>query len=87
MNSFIRHWFVCLKAQVVSTYTYDELLSDYKVWHDQIRDISQSGQFHNSICQFNYKDLLKIKDNARLFANKFNQDLDLVSRVMWGNWI
>jgi hypothetical protein len=71
------------KARVVSNYTYDELLSHKKVWDDHISDICQSSQFYNSIYPFNYKDLVKIKDSDRLFANKYNQDLDLFGMVFW----
>jgi len=74
------------EARVVATYYSYELLSHYKIWDNEIRDKCQSGQFHSWLCQFNYKDLAKIEDSGRLFANKFNQELDLVGIDCWEQW-
>ncbi len=74
------------KARVVSSYKFYELLSHYKVWSDHIPETCQSGQFQGTICQFNYKDLAKIEDSGRLFANKFNQEFDLVGIDCWEQW-
>ncbi|CAF4090969.1 unnamed protein product, partial [Rotaria sordida] len=72
------------KARGTSTYVYSELLSHYKIWRD---GICQSKQFRSGVCQFNYKDLMNIEQSGRLFANKFNQNLDLVGIDCWKQWL
>ncbi len=75
------------KARVVPTYYYYDLLSHYKVWIGTNRLKCHSGEFYSAICQFNYKDLATIEDSGRLFANKFNQDLDYVGIDCWEQWL
>jgi len=75
------------RSRVVPTYYYQQLLSHYKAWEGDTADICQSNEFHGSICQFNYKDLSKIEESGRLFANKFNQDRDLVGIDCWEQWL
>jgi len=75
------------KARAVATYYYQNLLSHYKVWYNPNEHICQSGQYHSTVCQFNYKDLSKIEESGRLFANKFNQDRDLVGIDCWEQWL
>jgi hypothetical protein len=75
------------KARVVSTYYYYELISHYKIWNDTPHLRCESDIFHGTVCQFNYKDLAKIEESGRLFANKFNQDEDLVGIDCWEEWL
>jgi beta-1,6-N-acetylglucosaminyltransferase 4 len=75
------------KARVVPSYTYDKLLSHYKIWYDPDHLKCQSAEYHYTVCQFNYKDLANIEESGRLFANKFNQNLDLVGIDCWEQWL
>jgi hypothetical protein len=74
-------------ARGTFAYTYDHLLSHYKIWSDGNVNACESGQFHSTVCQFNYKDLMNIEQSGRLFANKFNQDLDLIGIHCWEQWL
>jgi hypothetical protein len=69
-------------------YPYYQLISHYKIWknHNPFQ-ICQSNTFNQGICQFNYKDLFSIQQSGKLFANKFNQEQDLISIYCWQQWI
>ena len=74
------------KARAVSNYYHEELLSHYKIWVNLDIGMCQSNIDRNGVCQFNYKDLANIENSGRLFANKFNEDYDLVSIDCWEQW-
>ena len=75
------------KARAVSTYYHQHLLSHYKVWYTRYGNVCLSRQYNKQICQFDYKDLEKIEQSGRLFANKFNEELDLVGIDCWEQWL
>jgi len=75
------------KARVVPEYGHEQLLSHYKLWIHQKDPHCESQQYNRKICQFNYKDLSNIEQSGRLFANKFNQDNDLVGIDCWEQWL
>jgi len=75
------------KARALPTYYNYQLLSHYKVWNDNTLRICRSGKYHRGVCQFNYKDLSSIEESGLLFANKFNQDRDLVGIDCWEQWL
>ena len=58
-----------------------------KVGKDGQINACQSRQYYSSVCQYNYKDLRNIEQSGRLFANKFNQNLDLVGIDCWEQWL
>ncbi|CAF1296824.1 unnamed protein product [Adineta ricciae] len=68
-------------------YPYYELLSHYKHWKGQPFTKCLSEIYIEGICQFNYKDLFFIEQSHKLFLNKFNQDLDLISIFCWNKWL
>jgi len=75
------------KSRSTKFYGYYDLLSHYKSWINQPFSLCQSDKYINGVCQFNYKDLFHIEKSQRLFANKFNQDLDLISIFCWEQWL
>jgi len=75
------------KARIVPSYTYDKLLSHYKIWGKRGPSICQSNEYASTVCQFNYKDLANIEKSGRLFANKFNEENDLVGIDCWEEWL
>jgi hypothetical protein len=75
------------KSRAIPNYYYENLLSHYKIWQGSDVNICRSNHFWGDICQFNYKDLSSIEESGRLFANKFNQELDLVGIDCWEQWL
>lgn len=73
-------------ARLVADYHYYQLVSHYKLWSDNMDVYCQSRAYHSMICQFNYKDLYNIERSGRLFANKFNQNIDLIGIDCWEQW-
>ncbi|CAF0819235.1 unnamed protein product [Adineta steineri] len=76
-----------IKSRMNKIYPYYQLLSHYKSWIHQPFSECQSEKTIEGVCQFNYKDLFNIEQSKKLFANKFNQDLDLISIFCWEQWI
>ena len=75
------------RARVVPSYTYEKLLSHYKIWSNTPTLVCRSNRYSNTICQFDYRDLANIEKSGRLFANKFNEENDLVGIDCWEEWL
>jgi hypothetical protein len=75
------------KARGTSSYAFEQLVSHFKSWVGGKINLCQSGQYSRGVCQYNYKDLRNIEESGRLFVNKFNQNLDLISIDCWEQWL
>lgn len=75
------------KTRLVPFYNYKKLLSHYKSWLDQSSDLCLSKRYIRMICQFDYHDLVNIEKSGRLFANKFNEEHDLIGIDCWEQWM
>ncbi|CAF0834644.1 unnamed protein product [Didymodactylos carnosus] len=68
-------------------YKIDQFLTRYKVWKYSTKFSCKSAIYINSICQLNWKDLQRVTNSKRLFANKFNQNKDFLSIDCMEQWL